>query len=221
MPMQQGSLLSVVSRMRPFLMFMMVIWPLVSLSQFMIGPEMTLLLQREPSPFAYGAGFRAAYAIGKKWSLTSSAGLTLPELEKVDGMFGSTRYLAAGVPPQYRKGENLHAHRYVMIAAEWRSLKRSKKRRGHFAAGLAAGHHQYRMRTDHQVTLLETGEQFRSQYILIDDAFILLPYAGWRTYVWKGEFFVDAGSMLHARRSFMRNSMPLLRTGLNWPLFNR
>lgn len=207
------------ARMRPLLILLVAVAPLLSFSQFMLGPEVTVLVQREPSPFAYGAGLRASYATGPRWLVTSSAGLTIQEHEKVDVTFGDPRALASGAVPQRRIGQNLHQRWFFMITAEWRSKDGAKGRRSHLAAGLGAGYHQHKMDVDHEVTYLQSGSQHRVQYQHVDRSMLILPYAGWRKPLLKGEFSIDAGGMLLTRRSLIRNFLPVLRTGLVWPLY--
>ncbi len=191
-----------------------------SWSQLAIGPEFSLLNQKNPTPIAVGGGLRALYPIGKNWMITSTVNAALAQREKVDGTFGDPtgRQRAAGVPHQYRIGENLHQRFFAVLGAEWRSKIRSFDRSSSFAVGLGAGVLQYRFETDHMATYFETGETRHVTYTFTDHKFILLPYAGWRTPLLNGEFFADVGAMLPSLRRLTKDLLPILRTGIIWQL---
>ena len=191
-----------------------------SWSQFAIGPEFSLLNQKDPTPIAVGGGLRALYPIGDKWSISISAEMTLPEHEEVNGTFGDPtgRQLAAGVPHQYRIGENLHQRIFAVLGAEWRSKGNSFADKNCLAVGLGAGLLQNRFETDHMATYFQTGETRHIAYTSIDRTFILLPYAGWRAPLLNGEFFADAGAILPSLRRLTEDLLPILRTGMIWQL---
>lgn len=141
----------------------------------------------------------ATLELDDRWRVGAALGVSLPTHTKVDRVVGGPRLLATGpTEPQHEIGKFFDTDRYLELSMTMRAGRGNRARNGHAYGGLSLVLLEHVQRWNYEVTILDTGERFRSRGSLHTLYYGPSTVIGYRTRERKGRFFAEArGFLLH------------------------